>query len=384
MKTKNRRTLPTLLVAVIVIMLLPGLACNLFSAQPEEPEVVEEPVVVEEPEVIEEPELEVEPAFRPEQVLRLDFEEKVSSVAFSNDGDLIATGINNQADIWRVVDGSLVQSFEVQNSVDGLVFLPGDDAIAMGINVWHVYIFDVASGEEQSFLDKRGYDHSLALSPDGTRIASGNRDGITLLWDMSTGELIMELDPMEIVDTYAAYISDQVSPPTSKWLTAIAYSPDGRIVAVGHTTGYIFLWDANSGELIRTIEPEIDFSAVRSLAFSADGQYLAVGGRRHEGQEVIKAIQVSDGSLAYVLDQYTGGGSGSAPVTYSPDGTLLAAGATDGIYIWSLPDYELLHTIPIEDTGDSDWVTDLAFSPDSQYLLAGYWNDYAILWQVQE
>ena len=364
MRIMKRKTMPTLLVAVIVLLLLPGLACNLFSVELDEIEVIEEPVVIEEPDD--------KPVFRPEQGLRLDFEDKVESVAYANDGNLIATGISRQADIWRVDDGSLVQSFEVQHSVEGMAFLPGDDAIALGINVWHVYIFDIASGEERLYFDNRGYDHSLALAPDGTRIATGNRDGKTWLWDIGKGTLILEMDPADHIDGYA------------EWLTALAFAPDGGMIAAGHWDGSIFLWDANNGDLIRMIEPETGFCNAVGMDFSTDGQYLAVGGLRHERDEVIKVFQVSDGSLAWALDDYSRSGTRFAPVAFSPDGTLLAAGTMDGIYIWALPDFELLHTIPIEDTGATDWVTDLAFSPEGRYLLVGYWDNYAILWQVQE
>jgi len=219
----------------------------------------------------------------------------------------------------------------------------------------------------------------FALSPDGTLIASGNRRGLIWLWDASTGEQIFEIDPGENYDALFERSMD-------KAITALAYSPDGSLVASGHNGGMIFIWNTETGALDKLIEPETDRCNPEGLVFSSDGQMLLVAGARADWDEVIRFYQVSDGSIVRDLEHGTRGGGGLAysPLVYSPDDTLLVFGATDGIYIWSLPDYELLHTIPIEDTGDSDWVTDLAFSPDSQYLLAGYWNDYAILWQVQE
>jgi WD40 repeat protein len=373
MRLKQRKQTPIILVAIILMLTLTGMACNLFGGQPSGPEVVvEEEVVLEEPEPIEEPETEDEPGFRPEQVFRFDLEEKVNSVAYANRGEQIATGIFTQVDIWNASDGALMESLEeVPHSVIGLAFTPDDQAVYAALGVGGINLYTL--GNNEPTIDfHRGYDNYLALSPDGTRIASGNRGGETWLWDVSTGELIIEMDPADHVDDY------------SEWLTSLAYSPDGSLIAAGHWDGHIFLWDAHSGGLIRYIKPETDFCNAWGLAFSTDGQYLAVGGLRSERDDVIKVFQVSDGSLAWVLDQYSRSGSGTAPVAFSPDGRLLAAGAMDGIYLWALPEYELLHTIPIEDTGASDWVTDLAFSPDSQSLIAGYWDDYAVLWQVQE
>ncbi len=372
MRIKKRKTMPTLLLAAIVLLLLPGLACNLFSAQPDEPEVVEEPVVVEDPEVIEEPEPEDEPAFRPEQALRLDFEDTVRSVVFNSNGSLFGTGIFMQVDVWNTSDGTLQLSLDdLTHRADGLAFSPADQDLFVALGVGGVNMYNLGDGE--LVLDFHGgYDSYLALSPDGTRIATGNRSGLTWLWDTNTGEQIFEMDPADYVEGY------------SEWLTAMAFSPDGSLVAAGHYDGMIFIWNAATGELERLIEPETDRCTAWGLAFSPDGEIIAMGGARLGFDEVVRLWQVSDGGLVGDLEHGSRVGSRDAPVAFSPDGTLLAAGTTDGIYIWALPDYELLHTIPIEDTGESDWVTDLAFSPDSQFLLAGYWDNYATLWQVQE
>ena len=373
MRMIKQKRIHLTLVAVFVLLLLPGLACNLLPGRSGEPvEVVEEIVVVEEPEVIDEPEPGSETVFRPEQVFRFDFEDTVHSVAYANDGDLIATGTYIQVDFWDASDGSLMGTLEdLPHSVMGLAFTPDDQAFYGAFTLGGVNLY--ANDDNEPIIDFHGgYDNYLALSPDGTRIATGNRSGDTWVWDVGSGEQILALDPADHIDDY------------SEWLTSLAYAPDGSIIAAGHWNGYIFLWDADSGGLIRTIEPETEFCSAWSLAFSPDGQYLAVGGHKQEFDDVIKVFQVADGSPAWVLDQFGRGGSGAAPVAFSPDDTLLVAGAVEGIYLWALPDYELLHTIPIEDTGGSDWVTDLAFSPDSQLLLAGYWDKYSILWQVQE
>lgn len=367
----KQRRIHLTLVAVIVLLLLPGLACNLLPGRSGEPvEVVEEIPVVEEPEVIEEPEPE-EPIFIPQEAMRLDFEDKVYSVAVSKDGNLLATGRSGQVDVWVRSDGTLLHSFDTRHTVETMAFLPGDQEIVVGLGVYGVSLHKISDGEMiQEFHG--GYNNRIALSPVENVLATGNRDGVIWVWDTSNGELIQALDPAEDIDGY------------SEWVTSLAYAPDGSIIAAGHWNGYIFLWDANSGGLIRTIVPETDYCGAWSLAFSPDGQYLAVGGHNQEFDNVIKVFRVADGSPAWVLDKFGRGGSGAAPVAFSPDGTLLAAGAVEGIYIWALPDYVLLHTIPIKDTDASDWVTDLAFSPDSQYLLASYWDNYAILWQVQE
>src|SRR4051812_41113999 len=57
---------------------------------------------------------------------------------------------------------------------------------------------------------------------------------------------------------------------------AMAYSPDGRLLAAGGDDMKVRLWDLASGELLFTLSQHTDW--VRALAFSPDGQLLASGG----------------------------------------------------------------------------------------------------------
>ena len=371
MSIKKRKTMPTLLVAVIVLLLLPGVACNLFTAQPEEPEVVEEPVVIEEPEP------EEDPAFRPEQVLRLDFDDTVRSVAFNQDGTLFATGISNQIDVWNTTDGQRQLTLdELRGSPEDIAFSLDDQHMLVAQHAFGAKLYNLEEG--QISVDFHGGLHNrLALSPDGARVATGNMNGLTWLWEVDTGEQIFEMNAGDVVEAYAEWARGME-------LIELAFSPDGRLVVAGHYDGMVFIWNAETGEMERLIEPETDRCTPDGLAFSNDGEILAVGGARVDFDEVVRLYRVSDGSFVRDLEHGSRGGTAASPVVFSPDGNLIAFGANDGIYIWSLPGYELLHTILIDETDAIDWVTDLAFSPDSQFLLAGYWDDYAILWQVQE
>jgi WD40 repeat protein len=368
MNKQNNKSL-LILGGMLIILLLAGMACNLGSAQ-EVVEVIEEVVVIDEPEPEVEEEQE-EPEWLPELIFSLDHEHKVDSVAYAHDGESFATGFFMQTNIWDARDAELIGEIETTHSVEALAFLPDDGVIACGLGLGGVNLYAVSDGDKvQDFHG--GYDNVLAVSPDGTMVATGNRSGITWLWRVEDGELLAEMDPADYHDDYSEY------------MTSVAFSPDGRIIAAGHWDGTVFLWDAENHNLINTLNADNDYAKAWHLAFSIDGQHLAVGGARLEWDDVIAIWDLSDGSLVRNLEDFSRGGSRQTPVAYSPDGTLFAAGAVDGIFLWSLPDYELVHILPIEETEDSDWVTDLAFSPDSQFLLAGYWNDYAQLWQVQQ
>ena len=361
---KRSQKIRTVLLTVILTLAMASGACNLFSRTEPTPEAV-----IEEPQVEVEPTPE-EPAWTPELVFRLVHEEKVDSVAWSNDGTMFATGFFIQANIWNAEDGSLVNEIEMKHSVEDIAFLPDDQTIATGVSLGGVNIYDITTGEPvQEFHG--GYDNFLALSPDGTLIATGNRSGLVWLWDVQTGDQIVEINSEDYQDESPDY------------LRSLAFSPDGQVIAAGHFDGAVFLWDGSSYALREALIPENDYAKAWGLAFSPDSQYLAVGGARLEWEDVVAIYDMSEGVFIHLLEEYGRSGSMHAPVAFSPDGTLLAAGSTEGVYLWSVPNFELLHYLPIEDLEATDWVTDLAFSPDSQQLIAGYWDSYALVWQIQ-
>ena len=354
------------LMSIVIILALSSLACNLFTREQAQPEVV-----VEEVEVIEDPVEEEEPTWSPELIFNLPHEEKVASVAYSHDGTMFATGYFVQADLFDASDASLIRSIELKHSADVIAFTPDDLNLAIAISVGGVSTYDLASGEVlQTFHG--GFDSFLSISPDGQRIATGNRDGIAWLWDINSGEALAEFDPAAHIEDYKEY------------LTSVAFSLDEQILAAGYWDGTIFLWQVENGDLINILEPTSQYSNAWDLEFSPEGQFLAAGGGSVDFSGVTTIWNVNEATIVHNLADVSRTGARNSPVAFSPDGSLLAAGAMDGIYLWSLPGFELVHTIPIEETADSDWVTDLAFSPDSQRLLAGFWNGYAQVWQVQE
>jgi hypothetical protein len=106
----------------------------------------------------------------------------------------------------------------------------------------------------------RGYTysvHSVAFSPNGKYIISGNGDNTLKLWDVNRGNCIR---------TFRGHTG---------WVWTVAFSPDGRYIVSGSSDNTIKLWDVNTGECIRTFRGHTDF--VYSVAFSPDGRYIISG-----------------------------------------------------------------------------------------------------------
>ncbi len=119
----------------------------------------------------------------------------------------------------------------------------------------------------------------VAASPDGTLIASVADDMVCRLWDAETGEKRHELHGHE-ARTPSHFPS---------MLYACAFSPDGKHLATGDKVGHVVVWDVATGQPAATFEApgmytwdptqrRHSIGGIRALAFSPDGTRIAVGG----------------------------------------------------------------------------------------------------------
>ena len=146
----------------------------------------------------------------------------------------------------------------------------------------------------------------------------------------------------------------------------VAYSPDGRLLAVASSLG-VYLYDAETLEEVRFIECD---AWVASVAFSPDGATLASG----SWDNTVRLWGVADGRLLRTLDT-----DGVESVAFSPDGATLASGSVDGtVRLWRVADGRLLRTLE----GHTTEVGSVAFSPDGATLASGSRDGTVRLWGV--
>src|SRR5207244_5450823 len=94
-----------------------------------------------------------------------------------------------------------------------------------------------------------------AFGPLATTLASGNDD--LLFWDVSDGQLLGKV-------------------PQTAWVTALAYSADGRTLASGHDDGTVRFWDVASRRMVGEIRAHPE--AVSAIAFAPIGDRVASAG----------------------------------------------------------------------------------------------------------
>lgn len=154
---------------------------------------------------------------------------------------------------------------------------------------------------------------------------------------------------------------------------ALAFSPDGKLLASGGSYGSLHLWDAATGKEIRWPCPEIE-SKIKSLAFVPDGKSLVLACLQKD------SIQFWDVNTGERLNRPIQHEEASA-VRFSPDGkTLATIGRSDNtVRLWDTASGRCLHKLP----GSVFYGHTLAFSPDSKLLAVRDVNLKDVcLWEV--
>ncbi len=146
--------------------------------------------------------------------------------------------------------------------ISQVVFSPDGNQIALSSSTG-IWIYDAKSLKEISEFATDDWISSLAYSPDGKMIAAWYPDGSVGLWDVKTSTLQQTLKVE----------SEGNIRFTGDGLNNVAFSADGKVLASGHGDGSVHLWDTVRGELIRTIKGSE--TSIQGIAISPDGKLLA-------------------------------------------------------------------------------------------------------------
>ena len=190
----------------------------------------------------------------------------VTSVAFSPDGKLLASGslgwdIQNRPDgtlrLWNVDRQNQIGL--LKTPVDSFAFSPSGRTLASTQGSDEIYFWDVDEQKQKSLLKSPDQDQviTVAFSPDGRLLASGHHDGVRL-WSVSEQEQLGMLQGghKDIVGRWSwdggKYVVDRSLQPVRH----VVFSPDGKWLASEHDDGIVLLWGVNlqAGEVRDFIE----------------------------------------------------------------------------------------------------------------------------------
>ena len=152
-----------------------------------------------------------------------------------------------------------------------------------------------------------------------------------------------------------------------RYSDSVAFSPDGKWLAAPSSIKQVKVWNASSGEVVRTLEEHT--ADIRCVAFHPDSRQLASASE----DGTVKLWAVSQGRVIRTLKHE----SPVFSVAFSPDGRQLASGGQDRtVTIWDVASGEKLLICK----GHTDWVQSVAFRPDGRQVASGARDGTAILW----
>ncbi len=251
------------------------------------------------------------------------------------------------------------------DSVHSIAFSPDGNIIA-SVKGDQVLLWDVNTAELTESLNTEGLNIiSVAFSPNGSTLATGHDGNTILLWDMETRQQKAKIE-VPPLDT-----------DIKTWIREVIFSPDGNLLASsgGYNDSSVYLWDVRTRQLKAKLEGNT--LSVDSIAFSPDGKTLASCSEGFDDNS-IKLWDVAEGELKTTLKGHTGG---VFSVAFSPDGKTLASGAgfeDNSIKLWDTSTGENIETLK----NDKGYVLSVAFSPDGRTLASGNSGSSVSLWNI--
>ncbi|KAJ7677625.1 WD40-repeat-containing domain protein [Mycena rosella] len=299
-------------------------------------------------------------------LLRFDTPDRVTCMAFSNDGMYIATASSaGKLQIWDSRTGEALSGIFTahKGSITCASFSPLKERIATGGEDRTVCVTDIATGKVVLSLGKAHARqiNTLAYSPDGRYIVSGGADSKVRVWDAETGEAV----------------GKPLKGQSSSGSIRVAFSP-GSIHFASCNEKEIFMWKVGFPKLGMRIPRPNREGTFTALAFSADGEHIFAG---INGE--IWAWELV-GSLAYgpLKCPTLPNGSTIKSIMFQRSGRCMASSSYRGaIVVWDPLSGEVI-TGPLE--GHTTAIDFSAFSPDGQYLASASSNKVVRIWDVAE
>jgi WD40 repeat protein len=268
---------------------------------------------------------------------------------------IIVYSYNGSFQVWDWESGTQVgEEWEDEDfGVETIAALsPDGKKIASGSWNGAVKLWNVDTGKViKTWKGHTNRVNSVSWSPDGERVVSGSRDGMFTVWDVESGKSI--LGPIKAAEDVLG-------------VQVVCYSPDidAKMIATGGNTNGLQIWNAESGELLKTFR-----GVFACLAWTSDGKTLIAGGLK---------IDTATWTKVELCKNYVNA------ISVSPNDRILATTPYEDdddkqvAQLWDLETNQPIGT-PLH---HQEEVTSATLSVDGKFLLTCCRDDHIYTWDV--
>jgi hypothetical protein len=283
----------------------------------------------------------------------------VTAVAFSPDGEQLATSGYHEILVWSSADGtSLRRITNVAERVYSLQYSPDGKLIAVGAGtpaqLGEVKLFSAATGDLVADVARTSDAvFTVAFSPDGKRLAAGGADRAIRVYDVATAKQQLSIEDH------------------ADWVMDLAWLPDGSKIVSASRDKTAKVFDARTGDSLVTFNGHGE--PVFGVAIAPDGMTAITSGR----DKSLRRWNIAD---AKEVQRITGFGDDVLRVSVTKDGRIFSCSADRTARLHAFAGGKLLKTF----SGHSDWVYSLAFCAATDRLATGSFDGEVRLWNVSD
>ncbi|MFP4650991.1 MAG: WD40 repeat domain-containing protein [Phormidium sp.] len=292
----------------------------------------------------------------------------ISSVDFSPSGDIIA--ISDGSVTIRLIDISPksdnMSYTELVNKTSYGYSFRGHTSTVLSLNFSlnhpvlasagydrRIQIWDWQIPKFQDVKEEESAITAISFSPDGRLLLSGADDGTVKLWEVSADDGTVKLweKLWEVSEGEYAKLAQHNSA-----IRTVAFSPNGEVLASASSDGIVTIWSLGQPQEIMRVEGQPD--GISNIAFSSDNRQLAAGG--DDGSIEIWDLETARPVSVHTIPAHQERVSG---LIYDLDNNTLTSSSHDGtIKVWDLETGQEIDTLFRQELE----ITAISFSPSGQ------------------
>ncbi|MCS6851992.1 MAG: hypothetical protein NZ700_12585 [Gemmataceae bacterium] len=325
-------------------------------------------------------------------------EDTVYAIAYSPDGRWIVTGsFDKTLRLWEAATGKPVRTLAGPNGHQGqvlaLAFSADGRSVASGAADNTAKVWDVPNASPVRDYALPDVAHGVALSPDGSKLATAGKNGAVVVWNTGDGKQLA---------TFSGHAGDVLS---------VAFSANGQLLASSGSDRTIRFWDVGKGQPVGVVGAHagpalrvaIHPNNITAYSVGADGTLkvwqlpisaplvapphdgavttlrLSANGAQFLSGSADKSVRLSNLANGQLVRRFEGAAAAVLSVAASKNGNYVAGGTADGkLLVWSAGDGKLLSQVAAHQGG----TTAVQFTPQDQQLLTAGGDGRLRVWAV--